>query len=419
MMLSFMVALGGCNDDEEISIPNSPTYSVKMGGIFPFSGALSSEYGKPLHKSALVAINDLAKAGYSVGWVVADSKSDPEVGVVAARELIEKGKIKVLIGATSSNVTIAIAEQLTIPNQIPQISYISGSYKITNLPADEGQDFLFRLVPSDKLQGTVLAELAFDTGYRRVSSLYIDNPYGQSLNEVFTDHFTALGGTVVANVPHQEILSPEFEGGESYLFELQQANPENSEALIAISYPEHAKVYLREAIDYNLFNQFLFVHGTKGQDIVDTVGHENLEGMCGTAPGGKETDSTELFIESYKREYDDEPTNLYQRHVYDAVVVTGLAAYAAQAIGEEVTPIIIRDYLRRVNDPEVPKVIAGPEGLKRAMKMLDSGLKINYEGASGNVDFDENGDVLTSIEIWCYEGGKIVHKKNVQPDVSD
>ena len=99
------------------------------------------------------------------------------------------------------------------------------------------------------------------------------------------------------------------------------------------------------------------------------------------------------------------------------VVVAGLAAYAAQAIGESITPITIRDYLRRVNDSDGQKVIADEEGLKRAMKMLDSGVTINYEGASGNVDFDGNGDVLAPIDTWCYEGGEIVYKKNVQPDV--
>jgi len=58
-------------------------------------------------------------------------------------------------------------------------------------------------------------------------------------------------------------------------------------------------------------------------------------------------------------------------------------------------------------------VTAGPEGLKRGMKMLDSGFTINYQGASGNVDFDENGDVIAPVEIWCYEGGQIVTKNSV------
>jgi ABC-type branched-subunit amino acid transport system substrate-binding protein len=225
---------------------------------------------------------------------------------------------------------------------------------------------------------------------------------------------------VVAAVPHQEVVPSAFEGGISYINELQEAAYKgNPEVLIVISYPEHAKVYLREAIENNLFKKFLFAQASRHHLLIDAIGAENLEGMCGTAPGGEETESTKNFIDSYKAEYGEAPTNLYQRHMYDAVFVAGLAAYAAQANGESITPITIRDYLRRVNDndPDGQKVIPGSENLKRAMKMLDSGLKINYEGASGNVDFDENGDVITPIEIWCFEGGEIVHKENKQPDI--
>jgi len=102
---------------------------------------------------------------------------------------------------------------------------------------------------------------------------------------------------------------------------------------------------------------------------------------------------------------------LYQPHTYDAVVVAGLAAYAAESIGESITPLTIREYLDDVNDSAGQTVIAGIEGLKRGMKMLDSGITINYQGTSGNIDFDENGDVITPIEIWCYEGDKIVTQK--------
>ncbi len=70
--------------------------------------------------------------------------------------------------------------------------------------------------------------------------LYVDNSYGESLTETFTNNFNALGGTVVAAVPHLEILSPEIKPEESYLAQLQQAKVGNTEALVAISYSRHA-----------------------------------------------------------------------------------------------------------------------------------------------------------------------------------
>jgi len=422
MILSFMVTLGGCNDDEGISVPNhAPTYSVKMGGIFPFTGGLS-EKGKPRHQAALLAVEHLTEAGFSVGWVVADSETNPETGVKVARELVEKGGAKIIIGAASSGVTTAIVENVSLPNQIPQISYASTSYKITTLERDLGygdSDFLFRTVPSDTLQSIVLAQLAFDSHYRSLSVLYVDNSYGRSLSKIFKEHFESLGGTVITVVPHDEVVTSEVEGGESYLEQLQRAYAVDAEALVAISYFRHVKIYIQEAKDNDLFHKFIFVGGSKSKELVETIKpNGSLEGMCGTAPGvDYSKNSYKTFKKEYETEYTDAPEIWDKPNVYDAVVLAGLAAYAAQAIGESITPITIREYLRRVNAPDGQKVIAGPESLKRAMKILDSGVTINYEGASGNVDFDENGDVFSPIEIWCFEGGEIVHKKNVQPDV--
>ena len=417
MILFFMLALGGCNDNEDISVPkHATTYSVKMGGIFPFTGAVA-EFGKPLHQSALLAIKHLTEAGFSVGWAVVNSKTNPDTGVEVAHELIGKGQVQVIIGAAASSTTIAVAEQVSIPNQVPQISYSSTSPEMTSLLADDDQNFLFRTVPSDALQGVVLAKFAYDEGYRNLSVLYIDNAYGKGLKNVFNKHFSELGGTVVAEIPHDETKGDDIKVKEIYLAKLQEAKIGETEALVAMSYTEQSNVYIQQAIQDDFFNKFLFVDGSKSEDIIETVGADKLEGMCGTAPGFEQTKSLDIFNAGYENEYGRVPSLPFMPNAYDAVVVAGLAAYAAQAIGESITPTTIRDYLRRVNDPEGQKVIAGSENLKRAMKMLDSGVTINYEGASGNVDFDENGDVITPIEIWCFEGGKIVHKENVQPDV--
>jgi len=323
-------------------------------------------------------------------------------------------------------VTIAIAEQVTIPKQVPQISYASTALKITNLEDEQNSDFLFRTAVPDGLQGRVLAQLAFDAGYKRVSVLYVNNTYGQSLNEVFTNSFKELGGEVVAAAPHKEIKGSDLvnsaEARDILLPALQAVYTGETETLIAMSYPQYVGIFLPIAIESYSFNQFLFADGIQPKDVEDAIGIEgidNLDRVCGTSPKAEPTESLDIFKATYKKEYGEFPEVSYQSNSYDAVVLAGLAAYAAQASGEEpIKPTTIRYYLRHVNDPDGQKVIAGPESLKLAMKMLDSGLTINYEGASGNVDFDEkNGDVIAPIEIWCFEGGEIVHKKNVQPDV--
>ncbi|WP_069472809.1 ABC transporter substrate-binding protein [Candidatus Marithrix sp. Canyon 246] len=334
---------------------------------------------------------------------------------MAARELIEDAQTQVIIGAASSSTTIAVAENISIVKKIPLISYLSSSPKITTLAVDEGKDFLFRTVPSDALQGVVLANFAYEKGYRNLSVLYIDNVYGKGLLDVFKDNFNALGGTISAEVSHPETASKDFDTNKDlYLAALQKAKTAGAEGLVVMSISDQSNGYIPLAIENKLFNNFLFVDGSKSEKLIQIVGATALEGMCGTAPGvDKNTTSWKKFEKGYIAEYGGNISQKpFMSNTYDAVISAGLAAYAAQAAtGKAPTAITIRDYLRHINDPKGQEVVAGIEGLRQGMKTLNSGLTINYQGASGTVDFDEHGDVIAPIEIWCYEGGEIKSKE--------
>lgn len=391
---------------EEVAKPEIKP--AKIGVMIPLTGALS-EFGVNFQRAAELAQKHLAAAGYEIELVFGDTETSAIPAVETARQLVEVEGIHALIGGAASGVTIPIAESVTIPNKVPQISYASTSPLITNLPADEGQDFLFRTAPSDALQGVVLASLARALGYEKVSVLYVNNPYGQGLNDVFKEHFEAAGGKVLASIPHDETPAP------TYVAELKQAAEGDPDALVAISYPGHATVYLREALEGGFFDTFIFVDGTKSQEIVDAVGAEAVEGMLGTAPGSAETPSLEIFNQAYEEEYGERPPLPFMTNVYDAVVLAALAAYEAQVSGEELTSVSLRDHLRSVAGPPGEVVEAGVEGLTKALELIRAGQEINYEGAAGSEDFDENGDVVTPIEIWGYENGEIVVKKLVMP----
>ena len=380
--------------------PAAPEVSaLKVGEMHPFTGPLA-EFGEPEHNAALLAAKHLKEAGYEIETVFGDTETSAIPAVEAARRLVEVEGVQVLIGAAASGVTVPIAESVSIPNQVPQISYASTSPLLTFLPADQEADMLFRTCPSDALQGVVLAQFLYDEGLRNVATMYVNNPYGQGLNDVFKLNFEQLGGTVSASVPHDEEAAP------SYTAELAQATEGDPEALIAMSYPGHASVYLKEAIEGGFIDQFRFVDGTKSDtDIPEAVGSEALEGMCGTAPGAAETDSMATYDADYLAEYGSPPSQPFTHNTYDAVVVAALAAYEAQVADEELTSIAVRDHLRSVAGPPGEKVFAGTEGLTKAFELLQDGKDIDYVGAAGDVDFDENGDVVTPIEIWCYEGG--------------
>ena len=383
---------------EKEEMAAAPT--VKIGVLLPFTGPLG-EFGAAFQKAAALAGEHLAQGGYPVEILYGDTETNPTAAVGAARKLVDVDQVHVVIGAAASSSSLAVAESVTIPKGVPQISYASTSPLLTILPADEGQDFLFRTVPSDALQGVVLAGVAVEQGYNNVAIIYVNNPYGQGLKDNFQVAFEAAGGTVSAAVPHDEAVAT------TYVAELRKAIEGEPEVLLALSYAGHATIYLREAIENDFITKFLFVDGTRSEQIIEAVGAANLEGMMGTAPGSAETQSLEFFTADYQAKYGELPPLPFMTNVYDSIVIAALAALAAEVSGEEVTPAVVRDMLRTVSNPDGDVAEAGAAGVKAAIDTLRAGGSINYEGAAGAHDFDASGDVVTPIEVWRYAGGTI------------
>ncbi|MCY4086298.1 MAG: ABC transporter substrate-binding protein [Actinomycetia bacterium] len=373
--------------------------ALVVGHLSALSGSASA-YAEPRRNSVFLAADHLNRAGLPVSVVYRNTGVDPVEGVVAARELLDIEGAVALVGAQASGVTIAVAEQVTAPAGVLQISAVSTAPAISLLGDN---DFLFRTALSDAAQGVVLADLAVELGYETAGVLYIDNPYGQGLAARFAEAFTARGGEVTATVAHGV--------PDSFIPELEEVTAGNPDVIIAASYSE-AEVYLREALQEGYADTFLFVDGTKIPQGFARVGWELLEGSYGTGPGvDASRPETRAFVDAYTAAYGEEPPRQFMNETYDAAVLVGLAA--AQA-GTVTDVALIRDQLRAVANP--PGVVVGPgaAGVKRALRLIAEGVDVNYEGASGPVDLDANGDVLAGfIEVWRVEDGQIVPVRQV------
>jgi ABC-type branched-subunit amino acid transport system substrate-binding protein len=262
----------------------------------------------------------------------------------------------------------------------------------------DDDDLLFRTTVSDAAQGVVLARLAIELGYETASALYVNNPYGEGLAEAFEAAFEAEGGTVLALVPHEQEQP-------TYASELSLATAGDPDVLLALSYPESGETYLREAIEGGYIDTFLLCDGTKSPDMNAAVGVEYLEGTYGTAAGTPITAIRTAFEDAYKEAFAVVPPLPYLDTTYDAVV---LIALAAEKAGTTTDSAAIRDALRDIANPPGEVVGPGVDDIRRALELIADGEDINYEGAGGSHDFDVNGDVSSTIEIWKIENGEIV-----------
>jgi len=378
---------------------SAPAGEIKIGTLLSHTGPLK-EFGPNLQNGVVLAAKQMRAAGFDIDLVHEDSETSAIPATNAAKKMVEVDKVVAIIGALSSGVTVPVAESVTIPAGVIQISPASTSPLITVLPSDQKRDFLFRTCPSDALQSVVAGKLA--ASYNKTASvLYVNNPYGQGLAEGFKKSFEELGGKVLAMVPHDE------KAAESYNAELKKALAGNPDRLAAFSYPDHAKIYLKESLEFFKFGRFLFCDGTKSQDIAKALGVKAVANQMGTAPGTAGGDPFVIFSADYKAEYGTLPPLPFITNSYDGAAVVGLAAYAAKVKGLPLTAANIRDYLRIVANP--PGQVVMPGEFKKAFGLLKEGKPINYEGAAGAVDFDKNGDVVTPIEVWRYNSkGEIV-----------
>jgi ABC-type branched-subunit amino acid transport system substrate-binding protein len=381
--------------------------SLVVGTLFDHSGALQ-DWG-PRHQRAVeLAAEQMAAAGLTMTFVHEDSQTMADAAKKAAEKLIQKDKVVAIIGSSSSGVIIPVAETVTCPSNMLMISPGATATYMTDLPQDAEKDYLFRTCPSDLLQGVVLGKLAAGL-FKTASVIYVNNPYGQGLARQFSRSFTKRGGFVYTMIPHGEEVAKSYadklRNAYSRMYGTKPFRSGRSDVLCVFSYPEHAKVYVKEAIENLQAAQFLFCDGSKSEELATAVGPENVEGTMGTAPGVTVGEAFLTFNADYTAAYKELPKSPFIANAYDAAAVIGLAAYAAKVKNLSLTTENIRNQLRDVAAP--PGTFVGPGEFDKAFKLLSEGRPIDYEGASGPINFDQHGDVLAPIEVWRFNKGKI------------
>jgi len=367
--------------------------TIKIGALFALTGGLAP-YGPPIVNGAKLAVEQINKSGGIFGrklkLIIRDTATAPAVGRDAASKLINLDKVVAIIGALSSGVTFA-SSSITIPAGILLISPSSTSPMLTDL---DDNDFVFRTVLSDAMQGVVQARLAL-VGYRTASVIYVNNPYGKGLADVFRKKYEAGGGKVFTMVPYEE-NKPSYRG------EVEKAIAGNPDVINIIAYPVDGNKMLVEAVELGYKGSYIFSDGMKGEAVAGGPAAKYIEGTFGTAAGPSRGAVAEAFESDYTEAFGSS-TVPYKAECYDALALVALAIQKAGPsflnMPQREQSKVIRDNLRSVANPPGVKVTYNE--FSKAFELLSKGEDINYQGVSGPITFDENGDVIEgSIEIW-------------------
>ncbi|WP_324757777.1 ABC transporter substrate-binding protein [Haloarcula sp. GH36] len=190
-------ASGSIPEPEPSASGSDSGRTVRLGVLQPETGDLGP-LGVAIRDAALLPARQLeGEVDFTFDTQVGDTQSQAQAAIDAANSLVSAG-YPMITGAASSESTIQVANNVLTNNGVVACSPASTSPAITSL---EDDDYLFRTPPSDALQGQVLAQVSTEElGASTASTLYLNNSYGQALQESFVSAFEEAGGSIVSQV---------------------------------------------------------------------------------------------------------------------------------------------------------------------------------------------------------------------------
>lgn len=364
---------------------------IRVGAPMALSGSIASQ-AQDMRAGAELAMAQVNQQGGVLGTPYrldfADTACDPDKGVDVARQLIQAGAVA-LVGPVCSGVTLRVARSVTIPAGVALLSVASASSLITQL---DDQDLVFRTAPSDALKGSALARVAHEMGVRSVAVSHASDAYNTGVAQMFAEAFKALGGRVTVNQSHEPRQA-------DYQREARAvASGAGDVALFAYSGSGGVQ-YLKDVLDQPGVRRVFGTDGLMSKDLAGALSPEQLARMTfvlAAADTEREGYKRWLVMATAAKVKADGP---YVANAYDAAFLMALAIEAAGVADKGK----VAAGLRAVSGPKGTVIYPGE--FAKARGLLKQGVRINYEGASGPVDFDAAGDIVGRFSVNRFSNG--------------
>lgn len=317
--------------------------------------------------------------------VPGDAQCDPKAAVDAGTKLVNVEQVVAVIGPSCSGATNGMAQSVTIPAGVVMLSDTATAPGISEL-ADN--DLVFRAAASDAYQGRSLAELAWANGYRALAVTYANDDYNAGLAGVFEAAFKELGGTITASQVHEPNKA-------SYRSELSTLAGAGGEGLALFAYYGSSGItILRNSLENGLFGKFLGADGMMDNSVIEQIGADALRGniMLSQPASDTEGDSYKAFAGAFEAAGNN-PAAPFVTHGYDVAFLMALAIEKAGAADRSRIPASLREVAN------APGMVIRPGEWKKAKEAIAAGQDVNYEGASGAIEFDDNGDVAGTYSL--------------------
>jgi ABC-type branched-subunit amino acid transport system substrate-binding protein len=403
------LALASCGGDEGSQRPDSAdrgpagkaALRLTIGELAPLSGELS-DFGPPGEKAAGVAVVQIKKAidevgaDHEVALKTADDESSDRSAVAAARTLVGDGA-GCLVGSWAPSASLLVARSVSIPEGVLQISPASSTDELTSLD-DAG--LVNRTVAPDSFQGPALADaIAEDLGGAKDKTVNVgarDDLYGNGIAGTFAEGWEARGGRIGELVTHDR-------ESRSFDAEAERLVSGEPDATVLIDFPQgFAKLgpALARTGDYDPSLTWA-TDALAATSLPKDVGVTITEGLRGLTPGvPDDAEPTKEFTELFESSPpEDVESHTFDAQAFDSTILCYLAAVGAGSTeGAEMAGVV-----QSISSP--PGDSHTFEQLPEAIKALEHGKDIDYQGASGAIDLDNAGDTTAGVyDVYEYDG---------------
>src|ERR1700682_1513341 len=381
--------IAACGGNTTSSSGKLPTGPVTMGVLSCFTGTLAS-LGQAMLQGSQVAQRAINDAGGILGQTLnitkADTQCDEGDAKPAVGQLLAATNVVGIIGQETQEINAVppIVSSAKIPTQ-----FQGGSTLFDKNP----NQWLWRDSPSDSQLGVAMALYAYKKGYRNAALIFYSDIAAQTFPPPITNTFTKLGGKIATSIT----IAP---GQTSYRTEVQGVIAKNPDVIFTQTDAPTAAVLFKNFKDLdNLAIPFVGTDVTGGDDYLNAitypVAHDPLTSVYGTSVSGAATDEFNKVFAAVVGANQQPLANA--NYAYDAVISQALAIDKANSnSGPDINAAMMS-----VTNPPGTQCYT----YKTCFDMIKAGTKINYEGASGPLDYNQLHNVIRPVAAFQQNPG--------------
>lgn len=343
--------------------------------VIGLAGPIGQSSGHSFRLGAELAVEELNARGGIEGrrlrLEIKDDEASREKAIQVAAELKDDPRVVAVVGHVGSAMSIEAARIYNDPVRgVLQISPASSSPELST-----AGEWTFRVCPTDLQHGPALAHWTrHELGLERAAVLYANDEYGRNLLETYVNAFESAGGTIIGRDPFIPSLMEDDAMLDPYL---ERALRDGMDALVVVGQAPEALKILRAARRLGFDGAFLGADGIT--NLKDEGEIANGVYITSAFLPDRDTPAARAFVERYRQRYDELPDHRGAM-AYDAVL---LIAQALEEVGTD--RAALRDYVATIGN-ERPA----------------------FEGVSGTIRFDRNGDVIEKdVVIGVVQDGEL------------